>query len=123
VGAGARAICYGAHGIWNVGDGAFLGHWGAQGFDEALGLASPAVLGATYRMLDGLGALSWPMAEATVEGKRLVKLRRADSGGRFLEYYPDAADVSAGAPGRAFDPLTGGFTPALPHTGQIVLVS
>ena len=123
VGAGARAICYGAHGIWNVGDGTFLGHWGAQGFDDALGLASPAILGATYRMLDRIGALRWPTVEATVERKRLVKLRRADSGGRFLEYYPDAADVPAGAPGRAFDPLTGGFTTAAPHKGQIVLVS
>lgn len=123
VGAGARALCYGAHGLWNVGDGSFLAHWGAQGFDEALGLGSPAVLGASYRMLDGLGALTWPEAAATVEGERLVKLRRADGAGRFVEYYPDAADVPAGAPGRAFDPLTGRFAAALPPTGQVVLVA
>jgi hypothetical protein len=107
VGAGAAALCYGAHGVWNVGDGAFLAHWGAQGFDAALGLGTPAVLGATYRMLDRLGALSWPEAAAMVEGRRLVKLRRADGAGRFLDYYPDAADLAPGAPGRAFDPLTG----------------
>ena len=74
-------------------------------------------------MLDGLGALSWPEAAATVEGERLVKLRRADGAGRFVEYYPDAADVPAGAAGRAFDPLTGRFAAALPPTGQVVLVS
>ncbi len=123
VGAGAHAICYGAQGIWNVGDGAFLRHWGVQRFDEALRFASPAVLGATYRMLDGVGALSWPMVEATVEGNRLVKLRRADGRGRYFEYYPDAADVPAGAPGRTFDPLAGRFIAAAPHMGQIVLVS
>jgi hypothetical protein len=123
VGAGARALCYGAHGLWNVGDGAFLAHWGAQGFDEALDLGSPAVIGATYRMLGALGALGWPEAAATVEAGRLVKLRRADGAGRFLEYYPDAADVAPGAPGRAFDPLTGRFAAAPPPTGQVVLVS
>jgi hypothetical protein len=123
VGAGARALCYGAHGIWNVGDGAFLAHWGAQTFEEALGLSSPAVLGAAYRMVDGLGALAWPEAKATVDGARLVKLRRADGAGRFIEYYPDAADVRGGAAGRVFDPLTGRFVATLPPTGQIVLVS
>ncbi|WP_133259081.1 DUF4038 domain-containing protein [Mycolicibacterium sp. GF69] len=123
VGAGAHAICYGAQGVWNVGDGAFLGHWGAQGFDQAMGLASPTVLGATYRMLDGIGALRWPAVEATVAGKRLVKLRRAEGRGRFLEYYPDAADVRVGAEGRVFNPLTGAFIAALPRTGQVVLMS
>ena len=123
VGAGARAVCYGAQGIWNVGDGAFLAHWGAQGFDEALDLSSPAILGATYRMVDELGVLTWPEVNATIEGERLVKLRRADGAGRFIEYYPDAADVRAGAAGRVFDPLTGRFVAPLPPTGQIVLVS
>jgi hypothetical protein len=123
VGAGARALCYGAHGVWNVGDGAFLAHWGAQGFDEGLRLDTPAVLGATWRMLDRLGALDWPEAAATVEGGRLVKLRRADGAGRFVEYYPDAADLAPDAPGRAFDPLAGRFAAAPPRAGQAVLVS
>jgi hypothetical protein len=122
VGAGARALCYGAHGIWNVGDGSFLAHWGTQGFDEAFDLATPAVLGATYRTLADLGALRWPEAQATVEGNRLVTLRRADGAGRYVEYYPDAGDVPANARGKAFDPLTGRFTVTSPPTGQIVLV-
>jgi hypothetical protein len=122
VGAGATALCYGAQGVWNVGDGTFLAHWGAQGFDEALDLTTPAVLGATYRMLAELDALNWPDAKATVAGKRLVKLRRADGLGRFVEYYPDAKDVPPGATGRAFDPLTGGFAEDSPPTGQVVLV-
>lgn len=123
VAAGANAVCYGAHGVWNVGDGTFLAHWGPQGFDEALGLATPAVLGATYRMLAELDALNWPDANATVDGKRLVKLRRADGRGRFVEYYPDVMDVPAGAPGQAFDPLTGRFIEESPSTGQAVLVA
>lgn len=32
---------YGAQGIWNVGDGKFLSHWGKQTFDQALKLKSP----------------------------------------------------------------------------------
>ncbi|MDX1883990.1 DUF4038 domain-containing protein [Mycolicibacterium sp. 120270] len=122
VGAGATALCYGAQGIWNVGDGSFLAHWGTQSFDEAIDLATPAVLGATYRMLVDLGALSWPEGRATVEGNRLVMLRRADAPNRYLEYYPDARDVPANARGQAFDPLTGRFTSTTPRTGQIVLV-
>lgn len=123
VSAGARAVCYGAHGIWNVGDGRFLAHWGGQTFEEALGLPSPAILGATYRMVDELGVLRWPAASATVQGARLVKLRRTDGADRFIEYYPDAADVPPGAPGRVFDPLVGRFVATLPSAGQIVLVS
>ena len=39
--AGAISHCYGAHGVWNVGDGAFLNHWGSQTFSEALSLDTP----------------------------------------------------------------------------------
>ena len=39
--AGASSYCYGAHGIWNVGDGNFLNHWGKQTFEQALSLDTP----------------------------------------------------------------------------------
>ncbi len=46
---GVHAICYGAQGIWNVGDGKFLSHWGTQTFEEALTLKTPEIISKCYR--------------------------------------------------------------------------
>lgn len=50
---GAHAVCYGAQGIWNVGDGKFLSHWGTQTFEEALKLKTPEILGKEYKKIYG----------------------------------------------------------------------
>ena len=47
--AGASSFCYGAHGIWNVGDGYFLAQWGTQTFEEAIKLKTPELLGKSHK--------------------------------------------------------------------------
>ena len=56
---GCYAICYGAHGIWNIGDGQFLNQWGKQTFQEALALKTPVILGKTYKLLLEYGIFDW----------------------------------------------------------------
>ena len=46
---GATGHVYGAQGVWNLGDGAFLAHWGEQTLAQATALASPGALGALHR--------------------------------------------------------------------------
>src|SRR5206468_3725832 len=45
---GAAGHCYGAHGVWNAGDGDFLAHWGRRSYSVAVRSATPAILGRTH---------------------------------------------------------------------------
>ena len=47
--AGSIGHAYGAHGIWNLGDGRFLSHWGSQTLQQATGLRTPEELGRLHR--------------------------------------------------------------------------
>jgi hypothetical protein len=47
--AGSSGHVYGAQGVWNLGDGEFLGHWGRQTLEQAAGLSTPAELGRLHR--------------------------------------------------------------------------
>ena len=47
---GASAYCYGSHGIWNVGDGNFLAHWGRRTFREAKKSTIPLKIGKSNKL-------------------------------------------------------------------------
>ena len=47
---GASAYCYGSHGIWNVGDGNFLAHWGRRTFQEAKKSSVPLKIGKSNKL-------------------------------------------------------------------------
>ncbi len=47
--AGSTGHAYGAQGLWNLGDGRFLSHWGEQTLNQATALDTPEHLGRLYR--------------------------------------------------------------------------
>ncbi|MBL7486948.1 DUF4038 domain-containing protein [Frankia sp. AgB1.9] len=125
---GAAAYCYGAHGMWNVGDGAFLAHWGKQSLDDAAALATPALLGASHRVLREAG---WPDAAGTTTvdaaGGTLRSITRSRSGGAgAVTYFPDGslagpARTAAGA--RYFAPDLGEFVAHAAREGPLVVLT
>ncbi|WP_007515914.1 DUF4038 domain-containing protein [Pseudofrankia saprophytica] len=96
--AGAAAYCYGAHGMWNAGDGSFLAHWGKQSLDTAAALPTPGLLGASHRVLlrhgfpDPGGVTTVDAAGGTL---RSITRARADGSGA-VTFYPDASLVPDG---------------------------
>lgn len=87
VAAGAHAVCYGAHGVWNAGDGNFLKRWGGQTFEEALELETPRILGEMHRKLHEVGVFSWGKSISVMQGKELVALRRFGDADDLSLYY------------------------------------
>ena len=47
--AGSTGHVYGAQGVWNLGDGRFLSHWGTQTLQTATALPTPSLLGSLHR--------------------------------------------------------------------------
>lgn len=122
--AGASGFCYGAHGIWNVGDGRFLAQWGEQTFGQAMALDTPRLIGASHRLWFSTGlagrAGAESIHEATREGRLVMIGRRAgDSEARF---YPDASQAAGAPPGRLWSPMAGAFIEAMPSKGMVVVV-
>ena len=117
--AGAMSYCYGAHGIWNVGDGKFLAHWGKQTFAQALALDTPGLLGLSHEQY-----LLWsdPRGETfyRTEGKELITIGR-EAGEKVIQFFPDVARVNHVPTGKIWLPLQGIFAEALPPEGQVVV--
>lgn len=115
--AGAASYCYGAHGIWNVGDGRFLAYWGRQTFSEAMELKSPALLGLSHQQFlshQGLGTTIYKQHK----GKLLHIARKGN--GQSICFYPDVAGVDDLANGQIWLPLHGRFVHTLPQSGPVV---
>jgi hypothetical protein len=130
--AGAAAYCYGAHGMWNAGDGEFLAHWGGQSLDEAAALPTAALLGASHRVLRAAG-LPDPAGATTVDVDggtlRSITRTRADGSGA-VTYFPDgsrAGAVAASAPmsdgARCFAPDQGEFVAPAAREGPLVVLT
>jgi hypothetical protein len=136
--AGAAAYCYGAHGMWNVGDGSFLAHWGKQSVDTAAALPTPGLLGASHRVLlrhgfpDPGGMTTVDAAGGTL---RSITRARADGSGA-VTFYPDASFMPDGprarvqawpagrdADGRYFAPDQGELVAQPPGGGPVVLLT
>jgi hypothetical protein len=117
--AGATSYCYGAHGIWNVGDGKFLAHWGKQTFAQALALDTPRLLGLSHEQYllrsDHRGETFYQ-----TEGKELITIGRKE-GEKVIQFFPDAARASPVPIGKIWLPLEGIFTKGLPPKGQVVV--
>ncbi|MFZ5917484.1 MAG: DUF4038 domain-containing protein [Chloroflexota bacterium] len=117
--AGAISHCYGAHGIWNVGDGKFLAHWGKQTFEQARALDTPRLLGLSH----GQFLLRAPRQGETfyqVKGDELHTIGR-ESGRRMVQFFPDIATADHVPAGEIWLPLEGTFAGALPARGQVVI--
>lgn len=118
---GAAAHSYGAHGIWNAGDGQFLGFWGKQTLAEAMALETPALLGASHRaFLEADGPTLPDVTAKTREGRLHTLIRRGNSG-RFIALYPDVNAVRQPLAGRYFLPMQGVYTDHPPERGMLVV--
>lgn len=120
--AGAYAYCYGAHGVWNAGDGKFLAHWGKQTMSEAIKLKAPQLIGESHRLFLGSDFASYPRVEVEEKEGELVKITRS-KGDKFVAYIPDVSLVSELPEGNTFSPTRGELIKNSPKTGQVVIVS
>jgi len=117
--AGAISYCYGAHGIWNVGDGKFLSHWGSQTFTQAVALDTPRLLGLSHeQFLRRNGFNGEPFFQK--EGEELITIGRK-SEGKITQFFPDVAKAAHVPDGQVWLPLKGDFTDTLPARGPVVI--
>jgi len=117
--AGATSYCYGAHGIWNVGDGKFLAHWGKQTFAQARALDTPRLLGLSHKQYLLRSCLGGETFYETA-GEELITIGRK-AGERTIQFFPDVARAKHVPGGRIWLPLKGAFTNVLPQEGQVVI--
>ena len=119
--AGATSYCYGAHGIWNVGDGKFLAHWGKQTFAQAHALDTPRLLGLSheqYLLRSNHGGETFYQTA----GKELITIGRK-AGSQVIQFFPDVAKAQHVPAGTMWLPLEGIFTEVAPTKGQVVIFS
>lgn len=119
---GCHALCYGAHGIWNMSDGAFLGQWGSQTFSEALCLDTPYILGKTYRMLVSENLLDLENQGIDQTDGTAISLWGVSPEGKKVIYYSDAARFKDIPAGKYFHVLSGTFSDTIPASGQLAVI-
>ena len=121
--AGAHAYCYGAHGVWNVGDGKFLAHWGRQTLDEAMALDTPRLIGISHKLFVESRFMDYKKIKVEDKNGELIKITRTDSEGNFGCYVPEISSLIGCLPkGKMFLPVTGGFVDECPKRGQVVII-
>lgn len=120
---GAYAYCYGAHGIWNAGDGKFLAHWGRQTISEAMKLKTPQLLGQSHKLFIESGFADYSKIEVEENRGELTQITRSNEKGNFVSYIPDVKLVDELPEGSVFSPLRGEFTKSFPKSGQVVIIS
>jgi len=124
--AGASAFCYGAQGIWNAGDGQFMGHWGTQTFQQAQALHTPRLLGASHRLLAAWDGVLEQGTTTFREGGNKLELVTRTLGDESISYVPDITQLSEIIPTdetiQIYDPLSGQAADQLPASGPVVIL-
>jgi len=120
---GAHSYCYGAHGIWNAGDGIFLAQWGGQTMEQAMKLKTPYLLGISHRLFVNSGFANYRTVRAEEKDGELTNITRLDNKGNSVSYFPEADMVRNFPEGEIFLPLHGEFSKGLPKRGQVVIIS
>ena len=120
--AGVHSICYGAHGIWNVGDGQFLSHWGDQSFSNALKLQTPDIIGKAYQFVSKKGILNWNHIEIKEKDNKLIYIIRKSSLGEKIIYIPELNNCDVIPEGDYFDVYQNKFLKSPPSSGQLVIL-
>jgi len=119
--AGATAHCYGAHGVWNVGDGAFLSHWGDQTFEQAVALDTPRLLGLSHAQY-----LDWLTSEGESfyqeEDGDLISIGRRSPKGS-VSFFPEVSRAPEVPQGQVWLPMAGNVVGTVPADGQVVVFS
>lgn len=121
--AGAYAYCYGAHGVWNAGDGKFLAHWGKQTLSEAMKLKTPHLIGTSHKFFLDSNFANYSKVEIEEKNGELVKITRANADGSSVSYIPNVSLIEELPKGDVFLPLKGKFVKSFTGIGQVVIVS
>ncbi|MBI4040104.1 DUF4038 domain-containing protein [Candidatus Daviesbacteria bacterium] len=121
--AGAYAFCYGAHGIWNAGDGKFLAHWGGQTMEWAMKLQTPYLIGISHKLFVNSKFMNYTKVEVEDKDGELIKISRFDNKGNFISYIPEVGMIDNLPKGSIFLPLHGKFSKSQPQKGQVVIIS
>lgn len=121
--AGTHAYCYGAHGVWNVGDGDFLAHWGSQTLDEAMKLDTPRLIGESHKLFTGSGFMDYLKVEVEDKDGEMVKITRTKDNSNAVCYIPEVSQANEIPRGKVFLPLKGAFAKSYPDRGQVVIIS
>jgi hypothetical protein len=126
--AGSTGHVYGAQGIWNIGDGQFLGHWGGQTLAQAIRLEAPAMLGKLHRWFRAhrIDALS-PFIRRGTDGRVRSVGRRDEKRSVELLLEPDhevdesaiRLDLDGNLARTSNAPLRLRGTPAPPQPGPL----
>jgi hypothetical protein len=116
---GAIGHCYGAHGIWNAGDGQFLSHWGRQTFDEALALDAPRRIGALHREVRSFGLTGGTPVTSRDPAGGVTIVRT--HGTRTLEFVSDARLATSPAAGRVWAVEEARYVSEWPAGGPVIV--
>lgn len=119
---GAYAYCYGAHGVWNAGDGKFLSHWGKQTFTQAMKLTTPQLLGRSHKFLTKFDLVRYKDIKIDYRGD-FIMIKRKNNNGKYIIYISDISFMDSIPNGRVFVPLKGKLSKELPDKGQAVIFS
>ncbi|QQG43798.1 MAG: DUF4038 domain-containing protein [Candidatus Daviesbacteria bacterium] len=120
---GADAYCYGAHGIWNAGDGKFLSHWGKQTLDQAMRLETPKLIGISHKLFTESRFKDLKNIEIEAPMEELIRITRTDNRSQFVNFFPEVSLVKNLPEGNIFSPLKGEFIKIPPKTGPVVIIS
>lgn len=117
--AGASSFCYGAHGIWNVGDGNFLSHWGGQTFEQAIALDTPRLIGLSHWQFLKVKNKLQTSFFSERNGRLIYIARKGHSEEVF--FFPEISAADLVPNGHVWLPLLGVFSDDLPQKGQVVI--
>lgn len=119
--AGSISYCYGAHGIWNVGDGEFLNHWGNQTFAQAVALDTPRLLGQSHNVLKNF--IRYPAEVKTREENGVLHSLERKYADLSITFIPDVGHQKDIPKGKYWLPMEGCFKDTPPISGQVVIFS
>ncbi|MCP4417264.1 MAG: DUF4038 domain-containing protein [Chloroflexi bacterium] len=117
--AGCISYCYGAHGIWNVGDARFLAQWGNQTFAQAVALDTPRLLGLSHQNYLAMHRANGHPFYETNENQLITIGQRGQDW--LVQFFPDVAQAVTVPEGRIWLPLQGVWADTMPRKGQVVI--
>lgn len=118
--AGCSSHCYGAQGIWNVGDEKFMSHWGTQTFSEARDLKGAALVGQSHRYFMS----HWEPVKGQVmieqQNGKLLSISRHHNNAQ-MSFIPAIEKLPSLPEGNIWLPLEGRTASAAPDSGSVIV--
>lgn len=115
--AGASGFCYGAQGIWNVGDGHFLSHWGRQTFQDAQKINTPQLINKSFSLIKK-HVQDFKTPDIKTRGEKLISIACGKL--VFIPHIEFVTNIPAYQ--SIWLPQDSMYVDQLPSSGQVVLV-